>query len=141
MRSTNYFDRWRGSYLSHAIQRNRDHQHSFISKFLPRERDESRAQVTLLRHQDHQRTEELRQHESQFALSTRERRQESLKIDISKYNRVEDDSLLNWFVAVDGAIEARRIDNDRMQVAFAQSYLAGDARNWPLNLKLHDPNV
>ena len=28
-----------------------------------------------------------------------------------------------------------------MQVAFAQSYLAGDARNWALNLKLHDPNV
>ena len=28
-----------------------------------------------------------------------------------------------------------------MQVAFAQSYLTGSARNWALNLKLHDPNV
>ena len=28
-----------------------------------------------------------------------------------------------------------------MQVAFAQSYLAGDAMNCAPNLKLHDPNV
>ena len=41
--------------------RDRDQQHSVI-KFLQRELDESRAQVTLLNQQDHQRTEELRQH-------------------------------------------------------------------------------
>ena len=45
------------------------------------------------------------------------------------------------FVEVENAIEARRIDNKRMQGAFAQSYLSGDARNYALNLKLHDPNV
>ena len=40
------------------------------------------------------------------------RRQESLKLEISKYYGVEDDSLLRWFVEVDGAIEARRIDSE-----------------------------
>ena len=65
----------------------------------------------------------------------------SLKLEISKHRGVEEDFLLRWFVEVDGAIEARRIDSERMRLAFAQSYLAGDARNWALNLKLHDPNV
>ena len=82
--------------------------------------------MTLSKRQDHQRTEELRQHQSQSALSTRDRRQESLKLDISTFHGVENDFLLRWFVEVDGAIKTRHIDNERMQVAFAQSYLAGD---------------
>ena len=114
--------------------RDRDQQHAVISKFLQRELGESRAQVTLLQQQDHQRTEALRQQQSQSEEPTRERRQESLKQAISKYHGVENDSLLRWFVEVDGVIEDRRIDNEHMQVAFAQSYLAGDARNWALNL-------
>ena len=64
-----------------------------------------------------------------------------MKLEISKYHGVEDDSLLRWFVEVDFAIEARRIDSERMRLAFAQSYLTGGARNWALNLKLHGPNV
>lgn len=119
--------------------RDRDQQHTVISKFLQRELDESRAQVNLLQRQDHQRNEELRQYQS--AQSTRERQPGSLKLEISKYHGAEDDSLLRWFVEVDDSIEARRIDDERMQVVFSQSYLAGDARNWALNLKLHDPNV
>ena len=119
--------------------RDRDQQHVVISKFLQRELDESRAQVTLLQQQYHQRTEELRHNQS--AQSTRERRPESLKLEISKYHGVEDDSLLRWFVEVDFAIEARRIDSERMRLAFAQSYLAGNTKNWALNLELHDPNM
>ena len=121
--------------------RDRDQQHSVISKFLQQEADESRAQVNLLQQQNHQRTEELRQHQSQSAQSSRERRPESLKLEISKYHGVENDSLLRGFVEVDGVIEARRIDNERMQVAVAQSYLAGSTSNWSLNLKLDYPNV
>ena len=83
----------------------------------------------------------MRQHQSQSAQSTRERIQESLNLDISKYHGLENGSKLGWFVEVDGATEARRIDDERIQVAFAQSYLAGNARNWALNLKLHDLNV
>ena len=82
--------------------------------------------MTLLQQQDHQRTEELRQHQSQSAQSTLERRPGSLKLDISKYHGVED-----AFVEVDGAIEARRIDDERMQVAFAQSYLTGTPGTGP----------
>ena len=119
--------------------RDRDQKHSVISKFLQQELVRSRAQVALLLQQYHQRNEELRP--SQSAQSTRERRPGSRKLEISKYHGVEDDSLFRWFVEVDDAIEARRIDDERMQVAFAQSHLAGDARNWALNLKLHDPNV
>ena len=90
--------------------RDRDQQHTVISKFLQRELDESRAQVTLLQQRDHQRNEELRQ--SQSAQSTRERRPESIKLEISKYHGAEDDSLLRWFVEVDGAIDARRMINE-----------------------------
>ena len=64
-----------------------------------------------------------------------------MKLEISKYHGVEDDSLLRWFVEVDFAIEARRIDSERMRLAFAQSYLAGNTKNWALNLELHDPNM
>uniref|UniRef100_A0AAV1U1H4 CCHC-type domain-containing protein n=1 Tax=Peronospora matthiolae TaxID=2874970 RepID=A0AAV1U1H4_9STRA len=67
------------------------------------------------------------------------RRPETLKIDISKYRGVEEDSLLRWFVELDDAIRARRIDDGEMQVAFAQSNLAGRAKTWALGLKLHDP--
>ena len=89
--------------------RDRDQQHSVIIKLLQRELDESRAQVTLLKQQDYQRTKELRHHQSQYALPMRERRQESFKLEISKYQGVEDYSLIRWFVEVDGVIDARRI--------------------------------
>ena len=64
-----------------------------------------------------------------------------LKLEISKFRGVEVDSLLRWCVEVDGAIESRRIDYERMQVSFDQSYLGGDAYNWALNPNSHDPNV
>ena len=45
---------------SMLFTRDRDQQHSVISKLLQREDDKLRVQVTLLQQQDHQRTEELR---------------------------------------------------------------------------------
>ena len=92
--------------------RERDQQHPVIIKFFQREIDGSRAQVILLRQQDHQRTETLRQEQSQFADSTRERRRESLNLEIFKYHGVDKDSLLRWLVEVDGAIESRRFEDD-----------------------------
>ena len=80
--------------LSMLSTRDREQQHSVISKFLQREADEYRVQVILLQQQDHQRTEDLRQHQSQSAQSSRERRPQSLKLDISKYHGVENESLL-----------------------------------------------
>ena len=121
--------------------RDRDQQHVVISKFLQRELDETRAQVTLLQQQDHQRTEALRQQQSQSSEPTRERRRESLKLEVSKYRGVEKDSLLRCFVNLDDAIDACCIDDERMKVLFAQSNLAGEDRAWALKLKLHDPNV
>ena len=118
----------------------RDQQHVVISKFLQRELDKSRARVNLLQQQDHQRTEALRHQQSRYAEPTRERRRESLKLEDSKYRGVEEDSLLRRFVELDDAVNARRIDNEQMQVSFAQSNLAGETRALALNLKLHDPN-
>uniref|UniRef100_A0AAV1UTS8 CCHC-type domain-containing protein n=1 Tax=Peronospora matthiolae TaxID=2874970 RepID=A0AAV1UTS8_9STRA len=60
----------------------------------------------------------LRQQQAAAGGSMHSRRPETLKIDISK---------------------ARRIDDGDMQVAFAQSNLAGRAKTWALGLKLHDP--
>lgn len=51
-----------------------------------------------------------------------------MKIDISKYRGVEEDSLLRWFVELNDAIRVRRINDGEMQVAFSQSNLAGRAK-------------
>ena len=123
--------------------KDRDQQHSIIAKFLQRELGASRAEVTLLHQHGHQQTELLRQQLSQSATaaSTRERRRETLKLEVSKYRGVEEDSLLRWFLEVDDAMKARHIDNEEILVAFAKSNLSGCARTWALNLQLHDPNV
>uniref|UniRef100_A0AAV1UXZ5 CCHC-type domain-containing protein n=1 Tax=Peronospora matthiolae TaxID=2874970 RepID=A0AAV1UXZ5_9STRA len=47
--------------------------------------------------------------------------------------------LLRERVLNNDAIRARRIDDGEMQVAFAQSNLAGRAKTWALGLKLHEP--
>ena len=99
--------------------------------------------MTLLHQHGHHQTELLRQQQSQSATaaSTRERRRETLKLEVSKYRGVEEDSLLRWLLEVDDSIKAPHIDNEELQVAFAESNLAGRARTWALNLQLHDPNA
>ena len=72
---------------------------------------------------------------------TQTRRPETLKIDISKYRGVEEDSLLRYFVELDDAIRASHIIDEQLQIAFAQSNLAGRAKTWALGLKLRDPYV
>uniref|UniRef100_A0AAV1UUH2 CCHC-type domain-containing protein n=1 Tax=Peronospora matthiolae TaxID=2874970 RepID=A0AAV1UUH2_9STRA len=108
---------------------NRDAQHATIAKFIQNELDAEREKFEL-----------LRQQQAAAGGSMHSRRPETLKIDISKYRGVEEDSLLRWFVELDDAIRSRRIDDGKkMQVAFAQSNLAGRAKTWALGLKLHDP--
>uniref|UniRef100_A0AAV1U0E1 Retrotransposon gag domain-containing protein n=1 Tax=Peronospora matthiolae TaxID=2874970 RepID=A0AAV1U0E1_9STRA len=108
---------------------NRDAQHATIAKFIQNELDAEREKF-----------ERLRQQKAAAGGSMHSRRPETLKIDISKYRAgVEEDSLLRWFVELDDAIRARRIDDGDMQVAFAQSNLAGRVKTWALGLKLHDP--
>uniref|UniRef100_A0AAV1UKF9 Retrotransposon gag domain-containing protein n=1 Tax=Peronospora matthiolae TaxID=2874970 RepID=A0AAV1UKF9_9STRA len=129
---------------------NRDAQHATIAKFIQNEVDAEREKVALLHQQVSQQAELLReQGAQQFELlrqqqaaaggSMHSRRPETLKIDISKYRGVEEDSLLRCFVELDDAIRARRIDDGDLQVAFSQSNLAGRAKTWALGLKLHDP--
>uniref|UniRef100_A0AAV1V3R3 Retrotransposon gag domain-containing protein n=1 Tax=Peronospora matthiolae TaxID=2874970 RepID=A0AAV1V3R3_9STRA len=129
---------------------NRDAQHATIAKFIQNELDAEREKVALLRQQGSQQSELLReQGVQQFEMLRQQQaaaggwmhwcRPETLNIDISKYRGVEEDSLLRWFVELDDAIRARRIDDGDVQVAFAQSNLAGRAKTWALGLKLHDP--
>ena len=59
---------------------------------------------------------------------THTRRPEILKIDISQYKGVEEDSLLRWVVELDDATRARHTLDEQMQVEFAQSNLAGRAK-------------
>uniref|UniRef100_A0AAV1UJV4 CCHC-type domain-containing protein n=1 Tax=Peronospora matthiolae TaxID=2874970 RepID=A0AAV1UJV4_9STRA len=110
---------------------NRDAQHATIAKFIQNELDAEREKVALLHQQGSQQAELLReQGVQQFELL---RQQQA--------TAVEEDSLLRWFVKLDDAIRARRIDDGDMQVAFAQSNLAGRAKTWALGLKLHDPDA
>uniref|UniRef100_A0AAV1VE35 Uncharacterized protein n=1 Tax=Peronospora matthiolae TaxID=2874970 RepID=A0AAV1VE35_9STRA len=124
---------------------NRDAQHATVAKFIQNELDAEREKVALIHQQGSQQAELLREQGAQlFDLlrqqqaaageSMHSRRLETLKIDISKYRGVEEDSLLRWFVELDDAIRARRIDDGDMQVAFAQSNLAGRAKTWALGL-------
>uniref|UniRef100_A0AAV1UX69 Retrotransposon gag domain-containing protein n=1 Tax=Peronospora matthiolae TaxID=2874970 RepID=A0AAV1UX69_9STRA len=101
---------------------NRDAQQATIAKFIQNELDAEREKQ-----------------QAAAGGSMHSRRPETLKIDIFKYRGVEEDSLLRWFVELDDAIRARRIDDGDMQAAFAQSNLAGRAKTWALGLKLHDP--
>uniref|UniRef100_M4BST2 Retrotransposon gag domain-containing protein n=1 Tax=Hyaloperonospora arabidopsidis (strain Emoy2) TaxID=559515 RepID=M4BST2_HYAAE len=122
--------------LSLLSSRDTDQQHSVIAKFLQRELDASRAEVTLLNQQGHQQTEFLihQQSQSASAATTRERRRETLQLEVSQYEGFAEDSLLKWFLEVDDTIKARHIDDDEMQVAFVKSNLSGRARTWALNL-------
>ena len=68
----------------------RDQQHSIIAKFIQRELDTAQAEVTQLHQQGHQQNELLRQQQFQSAVaaSTRERRRETLKLEVSKYRGI-----------------------------------------------------
>uniref|UniRef100_A0AAV1U001 CCHC-type domain-containing protein n=1 Tax=Peronospora matthiolae TaxID=2874970 RepID=A0AAV1U001_9STRA len=101
---------------------NRDAQHAIIAKFIQNELDAEREKQ-----------------QAAAGGSMHSRRPETLKIDISKYRGSKKTPSLRWFVELDDAIRARRIDDGDMQVAFAQSNLAGRAKTWALGLKLHDP--
>ena len=84
----------------------------------------------------------LRQQQFNAALggTTHTRRPESLKVDISKYGGVEEESLLLWFVELDRAIRARCIDDEKRKITFAQNHLTGIAKTWALGLDKSDPN-
>ena len=98
-------------------------------------------QAEPLRELGAQPTELLRQQQFISAVggTTHARRPEILKVDISKYRGVEEDSLLLWFVELDRAIRARRVDDEQTKLTFAQSHLAGRAKTWALGLEMSDP--
>ena len=90
----------------------------------------------MLNQQGSQQAELLRLQQVQTTVPrmTHTHRPETLKIDISKYRGVEEDSLLRWFVELDDAIRARHIVDEQMQVAYVQTNLAGLAESWALGL-------
>uniref|UniRef100_A0AAV1VM95 Uncharacterized protein n=1 Tax=Peronospora matthiolae TaxID=2874970 RepID=A0AAV1VM95_9STRA len=90
----------------------RDQQHSAINKFLQGEIAVERQKIALLQQQG--------SHQSMGG-PTHMRRPETLKIDISRYQGTDEDSLLRWFVEFDDAIRALHIKGDETQVTFALS--------------------
>ena len=83
-------------------------------------------QAEQLRELGAQQTELLRQQRFHAAVggTAHTRRPEVMKVDISKYRGVEEDSLLLWFVELDRALRARRVDDEQMKLTFAQTHLA-----------------
>uniref|UniRef100_A0AAV1VM92 Uncharacterized protein n=1 Tax=Peronospora matthiolae TaxID=2874970 RepID=A0AAV1VM92_9STRA len=90
----------------------RDQQHSAINKFLQGKIAVERQKIALLQQQG--------SHQSMGG-PTHMRRPETLKIDISRYQGTDEDSLLRWFVEFDDAIRALHIKGDETQVTFALS--------------------
>ena len=88
----------------------RDAVHSAIAKFIQYELNEAKEKVAMLNQQGSQQTELLRSQQVLTSVPgmTHTRRPKTLKIDISKYRGVEEDSLLRWFVELDDAIRAHR---------------------------------
>ena len=128
----------------------RDQQHAAIASFIQNELVSEREKVALLHQEGSQQAERLRElgaqqtellRQQQFNAAvggtTHTRRPEILKVDISR--GVEEDSMLLWFVKLDRAIKARRIDDEQMKLTFSQANLAGRANTWALRLEMSDP--
>ena len=135
-----------------------DEQHSSVAQFIANELSASRSEVVALAERLTQQEEESRQRVASLtnqvaqqyqlleaqqrataaAATPRPWRGETLKVDVSKYKGVEGESLLRWLVELEGAMTARRIDEESMRVTFAMSNLAGRAKAWALGLKLRD---
>ena len=81
-------------------------------------------QAEQLRELGAQHTELLRQQQFNAAVggTTHTRRPEVMKVDISKYRGVPEDSLLLWFGELDRALRARRVDDEQMKLRFAQTH-------------------
>ena len=70
--------------------------------------------------------------------TVREPRPETLKLECSVYKGEKNAPLLTWFVELDLAIEARRIESSDNQIAFAISRLGGRAKTWALGRRMAD---
>ncbi|GMF61071.1 unnamed protein product [Phytophthora fragariaefolia] len=66
-------------------------------------------------------------------------RVESLKLHVNSYVGREGEPLLCWLVEVVTAITARPIVDPLSKVAFAMSWLGGQARGWAYGRRLTDP--
>ena len=66
-------------------------------------------------------------------------RNQSLKLDVSKYSGSDKESLLRWLVELEAALQARNLTNPQLQVAYAMSCLAGRAKTWAFGRRLADP--
>lgn len=64
------------------------------------------------------------------------KKEQSLKIAVSKYKGTSKESLKTWFQEVDNAIVARGITNDDLKVHFAISCLDGQAKSWALGKQM-----
>jgi Retrotransposon gag protein len=143
--------------LLHSLSH--DEQHATVAQFISNELKASQAELSELAQRIARQEEDARQRvaaltnqvaqqlqllESQqraaaaTANTARTWRGETLKVDVSKYKGLEGESLLRWFVELEDAMAARRIDDESMRVTFAMSNLGGRAKAWALGLKLRD---
>ena len=132
----------------------RDQQHAAIAKFIHNELALEREKVALLHQQGSQQAEQLRelgaqqtellrqqQYHAAVGGTTHARRPEVMKVDITKYSGVPEDSLLLWFVELDRALRARRVEDEEIKLTFAQTHLGGRAKSWSLGLESSNPHV
>lgn len=143
--------------MLHSLSR--DEQHASVAQFIANELKDSQSEMTALAERFSRAEQESRQRidaltnqvNQQLGLLEHQQRtvasataprpwRETLKVDVSKYKGIEGESLLRWLVEMEGAMAARRIDDESMRITFAMSSLAGRAKAWALGHKLRDPN-
>ena len=108
--------------LVHSSQ---DEQHKFITNFLVEQNNRlTKEKEALL-----------------SRTPTSRRKEESLKIAVSRYKGTSKESLKSWFQEVDNAIVARGIQSDDLKTHFAISCLDGQAKSWALGKQMLDADL
>lgn len=112
--------------LSHMTH---DAHHASIARFIQSELNIAQHHIAEMARQSHA----LGQQQPQAR-----QRVDTLKVDVAKFKAVAGESLLRWFVELEAAMNARRIEDASMRVTFAMSNLDGRAKTWAFGRRMGD---
>ncbi len=105
-----------------------DAQHASIARFIQNE----------LNIAQHHIAEMARQSQAMGQQNQRRSHVDTLKVDVAKFKGVTGESLLRWFVELEAAMTARRIEEPSLRVTFAMSNLDGRAKTWAFGRRMGD---
>lgn len=106
-----------------------DAQHASIARFIQSELNIAQHHIAAM----------VRQSEVLGQQPQRKSHLDTLKVEVARFKGVTGESLLRWFVELEAAMTARRIEEHSMRVTFAMSNLAGRAKTWAFGRRMGNP--